>query len=416
MATREARWPAALWCAAALLAGGCSIGNLTYAEVERDLDAIVRIDGQGDQQRLVYRSDAEQSSWYTRFAPLVPLKPLLRTVLRGTHQTRLENPSAEVRDLLAELGPKAGGDLGRGAGSVRRLAMIAHLDSSALNRIIALNGLATLADAHGFDLTEGLDRGALRLESAPELPQWLEDFAALRPAQRAPVGAPLPADQAARYRAVLAGLCSQPLPQWTQRLALVADLAAAWHDERDPALRAVTADALRSALRHGIQWSVVLALLGREPEWVEVRVRALELLHRAGGPDSVPLLLALLITPPDRIATGEPPFETHETMQRRLIHLCGQLDRDRALRSMVLPGRETWQETCPAEYLAHIALEDDLLLSPGTLAAREALALSLGRPRLQLDGDPDAGAGGDAEAGDWVQSWFAEFTRQRVQR
>jgi hypothetical protein len=410
MAIREGRrafgWPVLT----SLLVAGCSVANLSFTEVQRDIDAIVRVEGSGADEKLVYESHVRSAPWYLRAWLLLPIKPFLRLFMADTTHELLENPSQRVRDLLRELGGKAGTDLMRGAASVRYLVRVAELDPSALNRIVALDGLETLANAYGVNLVAGLEMGPQRLIPPPEATQWRADFVALLPIARNPAGALLSDGDAARYRGVLAGLTSQPLPSWTDRLALVVDLAGAMQLERDPALLALTRDSLRHAMRHAIQWTIVGALQGRDPDWVEVRVRALELLYRSGGPDAVPLLLALLLNSPDRIAAGEPPFDTHETMRRRLIHLCGQLDRKRALRSVVLPGRENWQVVCPAEFLARIALEHDTLVSPMALLAREALAQCLVRRHTGLDDDPAT----DQE--DWVAIWYADFSRQRAQQ
>jgi hypothetical protein len=191
-------------------------------------------------------------------------------------------------------------------------------------------------------------------------------------------------------------------------LALVGDLGRAHADERDPGLEPVVRAALGHALRYAVQWAVVDAVQGQAPRWVDVRLRALDLLHRAGGPDSVPLLLALLINSKENKAAGLPDFDPDIMMQRRLIHLCGQLDRARAERSVHLPGREKWQAVAPAEFLAILALQDGFL-EPTALPAREALARCTGRTRLALGEDQD-------DAVDWVAEWRDEFQRRQAAR
>src|SRR5262249_10814710 len=154
-------------------------------------------------------------------------------------------------------------------------------------------------------------------------------------------------------------------PEWGMQLALVAELGTALQQEGERELRAPTAAALSASLLHVIQWTLVRALQGQDPAWVDVRLRALAILHRSGGPDSVPLLLALLAAPPERTLRGlEKTFDPDWGMQLRLIHMCGQLDQARALRTVRLPGRESWEAVAPVEFLGRIVLDDRELLSP----------------------------------------------------
>lgn len=385
-----------------LAAGGCSVAHLSYAEIERDLDAIVLAEGQNEEQRLVYRYEVQQASWYARAWLLLPLKQLLLMAFGSVADVELENPSGRVRELLTVLAPKAEDDLLRGASAAHRLVRIAELDPSPLNRIVALDGLAVLADAHGFDLAAGLARGFAPLRPAEELSAWVLDFNRLHPGRRTPAGAPLEGQSADRYRGVLRALCAEPLPTWWDRMSLVGGLSTAWQHEQSPELRVLTLECLRRALRHAIQWTIVTALLGQERRWVDVRLRALEIVHRAGGPDSVPLLLALMANSPERIAANEPQFDPHPLVQLRLIHLCGQLDRERAVRRVQLPGREHWQPVAPVEFLARIALDRNTFRAPLALPARAALAYSLGRRSIGLLED---------EEEDWVWSWYEEYRR-----
>src|SRR5262245_25140435 len=271
-----------------VLLAACSVANLSYSEVERDLDALVRVEGTGPDEALAYQSDVPLAPWYARSYVLLPLKPLLMLGLPATTRAKLENPSEKVRELLVELAPKAGDDLGRAVASTRLLVRVAELDHSALNRICALDGLGCLAAAHGVDLVAGLDQGTRQLDAAAELGRWRTDFQDLRPAARTPPGSPLPAADAERYRAALTGLGATPRSQWQDRLAVVNSLDAARRDEGDAELRAATTAALQQALGFAIQWTVVDAMAGRDPARVDVRLRAIEMIHRAGGPDSVP--------------------------------------------------------------------------------------------------------------------------------
>jgi len=388
-----------------VLLAACSVANLSYREVERDLDALVRVEGAGPDEKLVYETDVALAPWYARSYVLLPLKPLLMLGLPATTRNKLENPSEKVRELLVELAPKAGDDLGRAVASTRLLVRVAALDESALNRIAALDGLGCLAVAHGVDLVAGLTQGTRALDAAADLGKWRADFQDLRPAARTPPGSALAAADAERYRAALAGLGATPRSHWQDRLAVVNSLDVARRDEGDADLRAATTAALQQALGFAIQWSVVDAMAGRESALVDVRMRAIEIIHRAGGPDSVPLLLAWLVSSPAAKATGEPDFDSDVMLQRRLIHYCGQLDRARALQRVQLPGREPWQAVAPVEFLAQIILNDDPFTSPTVLPAREALARCLGRSKVGLADDLGPGSV------DWVTEWYAEYTR-----
>ena len=173
-------------CATSL--ASCSVGYLSFAEVERDLDAIVRLEGLGDEQRLVFADDARQAIWWARALLLKPIKPVLGLLFDTTIASNLENPSGQVRRLLQELAPKAGDDLMAAASVAQRLGYVAKLDGSALNRIYALDGLAVLAQVHGHNLLDGLERGSSRLQPVPELPGWIEEFGDLWPKGRQPIG------------------------------------------------------------------------------------------------------------------------------------------------------------------------------------------------------------------------------------
>src|SRR5262249_60353280 len=92
----------------------------------------------------------------------------------------------------------------------------------------------------------------------------------------------------------VAVLTAQPRRTADARLWPVEWLGTAVEAERDPELAEATASALRRAMQHAVQWTVAHSLQLRAPVWIEVRMRALEILREAGGPDGVPLLLALM--------------------------------------------------------------------------------------------------------------------------
>lgn len=394
-----------LW-AAVTLAGlcSCSVRHLSYSELERDIDAIARLEGSGDQQRLVYLRDVEQSPWYARWLVVRPLKPILIFLFGDTTHVELDapSPSGRVRELAQELAPNCGVDVLRAAATTQRLVRIAELDPSALNRIIALNGLDELRQVHELDVYRGIEGGEAELTTIQSALQVTKQY---RPAARVPVGAPLAAEEGRAYVEALRGLSAQPIATWQARLALVADLATALQLEQDEELAAATQGALRLALQYAVQVTLRRALQDQDVARSEVRLRALEILHAAGGVDSVPLLLALMAKTPAQIANGERPFDFDLETQLRLIHMCGQLDRQRALQQVKLPGRQAWQSIAPIEFLARIALDDEFL-SPLQLPALEAMALCLQRPRIDLGGE------GDQSGAEWVRTWYEEYRRK----
>ena len=144
-----------------------------------------------------------------------------------------------------------------------------------------VDSIAAIAKVVGVDLLTGLVERGLQLEPPADGAQALERFTSMRPAQRTPPGGPLSEDERALYGAALGVLSARPLPHWSQRLALVADLSNAVRDEQQPDMRVAAQAALRSALHHALQWAVIDAAAGRNVELIEVRIRAIEELHRS---------------------------------------------------------------------------------------------------------------------------------------
>lgn len=396
--------------AAAVTAGACSVGNLNYDMVVRDLDAVVEVRGTGPDQQISYRTKVTATAGFAQASLFLPIRPVLLLLFGERVERELDNPSAYVRELLGVLAEKAGDDLLHCADSVQRLVRVAVLDPAPLNRIVAIDGIVTIAEELEFSLLDAVAERGLRLEPPTGAAEALANFSALRPAAREPVGAPLQQADAARYEAALATLVKSPLPHWSQRLALLSDLANAVRDERQRDLRTSARAAMRRSMHYALQWCVLDSVQGRDPALVEIRMRAIEALHRSGGPDSVPLLLAILASPPDQIAAGEPMFEDHDALRLRLVHVCGQLDPERAVASVRLPGRETWQAVAPAEVLVRFALDGDPYFSPVAMPAREALAHCLRKEHARPAEDLDSGNA------DWIREWFTEFQKQKGQR
>ncbi len=406
MSGRRALWARSSQTVALLACLGCSVNNLSYSQVVTDIDSAVEVEGEGDSERLVYRTQVEASWGIARWSLLNPLRWCLFPMFGERVVRELENPSAYVRELACVLAEKAGENPERCGVAAQRLVRIAEMDPAPINRIVALSGLAQIASARGLRLTDGLAEMGPRPPLLEGAVGWRDEFARLRPSARLPIGCPLSPAEEQIYLGATRGLTLRPLPTWRQRLALMEDLANAASTEQQKALRAATDDAFGRALDHAVRGCIVDATAGRNRELSEVRICALELLHRSGGADCVPLLLALVAASPQQIQEGEPQFEEVDALRLRLIHMCGQLDQGRALRSVRIAGREEWQEIAPAEYLARMALDGDPFLSTTSIPAREALAFCL----LHGHARPDPGSDSDR---DWVAAWWEEFRKKR---
>lgn len=258
--SREGRNCARWLLAIALSGAGCSVSHLSYSELERDLDAVARLEGSGDEQRIIYQRKVQESPWYSRWLFVRPVKPLLLLVAGQTTSVELDNPSGRARELAQAMAASCGGNLLHTAQTTQRLVRIAELDPSALNRIVALSGLALLVKAQGFDIYLGIERGDMTESEQSVLQSSLSVIRELRPAGRYAVGEALSMDAQGKYSQALGSITAQPVPRYEGRLALVADLATALSEERDEQLITPTTEALRRALQHAIQWTMRRAL------------------------------------------------------------------------------------------------------------------------------------------------------------
>ena len=98
---------------------------------------------------------------------------------------------------------------------------------------------------------------------------------------------------------------------------------------------------------------------------------------------------------PSERANGATAFDTDVLVMLRLIHYCGQLSTAESETVVRLPGRQDWEATSPAEFLARTILEERDYYSQLRTAAIVALTWCLGRPTIE----PDAG---------WVREWIDE--------
>jgi hypothetical protein len=401
MGAMTAHRPArARWCQAALLLGtlGCSAAdNLTYGEITAELDGIVRIDGTGSERRLTYAEHAPTSAWYMRSPLTWPLRGVLGATFGVRSDRQLENPSGHVRELLIELPDETGADLAVCSDAVVRFGTIAELDPSAGNRITAIDGACQVLAGLGITLFEGPHEqiGALadptRLAAARTLTQQA------RPGKR-DAGA-WNAAQREAYANALRALVERQLNTASERLDLIGYLVQLRYLEPDAELHPVLDGCVHRALQHCVEWTLLRAVRGREQRYAEVRVCAMQQVRRFAGTRAAALLLAVMAATADQVAGGEKKFDPEAMVQLELIHLCGQVHGELALKSVRLPGRQAWEATAPADFLANTILREDDFYSQLRVPALTALSLCLDRPKLDYDLA-------------WVEAWWDTRRRQ----
>lgn len=390
------RSPRATALAVTGLLASCSVAdNLSFGELVTELDGIVTITGQGEDRGITYAEDVEVAAWYMRQFWLWPIRWALGPVFGYREHDTLENPAGHVRDLLLELPDEVGGDTLRCAQATTRLGWIAEADRNGLSRVVGIDGLVAVAAHADVRLFAG-DFGEL----GQPLPAAALDAARAAIARGRPEARDGGFDGEARtaYAAALAQLGARPLGHWTDRLLLVEDLVVLARAETEPELLEATERALRAAMAHCVEGVLLRAVEDRDRRFVEVRLCAMEQIRRLAGPRGVPLLLAVMAATPAQRARLEPQFDPDPLVQLRLIHYCGQLRGAAATTEVRLPGRESWQAIAPVDFLAQAVLNGlDAETSYSTLRtpALAALALSLGRPRLEADAN-------------WVSEWYRE--------
>lgn len=385
---RTRRWR---WLSLPLLfAGGCTVAdNLSAPELLGELDRIVRVEGSGSEVRLRYERSALVSTWYVRAAVLWPFAPLLGFCFGRTTTSTLDNPTAHVRELLRELPDETGDDLLLCGQAAVRLGWIVDLETSAHSRVVGIDGLAAIATQLDLPLFSDL----LRAATGPDpdrLAAARAGFAMARPVVRA--ADMTGAERLQPYVDALGMLTAQPLADAFSRLSLLDDLVVAYATEPDPEIRPAVAEAVRLAMVHAIEGALLQIVQGRNPEFVDLRLCAMELIRRLGGPRTVPLLLAFMAASPSQLARGESRYDPDPLVQLRLIHYCGQLRGELATTVLQVPGREGWQVPSPADFLAVTILNEQAYYSKLRTPALVALTWSLQRKRV--DQDPA-----------WVREW-----------
>jgi hypothetical protein len=384
-----------LACAAlaAVVAGSssCTVAdNLSAGEILDELDAIVTVRPAGADTAVLYATRADISRWFARASLLLlPIRPVLVAMLGGTANDTIELPRAHVRELLRELPDEVGRDPLLAALAVSRLGWIAEYEQNAQSRVVAIDGLARIAAAAALPVFQG-DFARLGVVVDPEA--FLAAKAAIAVGAPAARGAvPWAAAAADAYARGLASLTAAPLDSGGGRLRLLEELTGLWVAETDERVLPAAEAAVRAAMQYVFEGVLLRIVQGRAPEYVDLRLCAMEHVRAFGGPASVPLLLAVMASTAAEFARGESRFDPDPLVQLRLIHFCGQLRGDLAASTVRLPGRDG-VPLSPADFLANTILTGREHYSKLRLPALVALTWSLQRPRL----DPDPG---------WVREW-----------
>jgi len=363
--------------ALALLAASCTVHNLSWRQALRDYDNLVAVEGTADERRVTYRTEASVSSWYERMS-WVWLFPPLFGLLFGDETGLEAQPTAaqEARARMAVLPEKAREDVRRAAQLLVRVVPVVEVDASPLSRCVALDAVEHLAMVHGWNLLEGVDDASRQ----PTLPAGYAEIVDVLRAQR-PISrtAPLVGDARTAYLDALRRITMLPLPTSEQRYALVSDLAAALANETDEELVAATIASWQLAARHCAQSLLARSMVAPGPEMLPLRLRAIEIAHRNGGVDSVPLILAMISVPPEVAAGQKINIDPDPYVRLRMIHLCGQLDRARAERVVRLPRHQGWEPFSPLQFLCLQVLDEEAFITSLRIPAQEALCRCLGK-------------------------------------
>ncbi len=362
----------------AMVAASCTVHNLSWRQALRDYDNLVAVEGTAEQRRVSYRSEASVSSWYERMS-WVWLFPPMFSLLFGDETGVEPQPQAaqEARARMAVLPEKAGEDVRRAAQLFTRIVPVLEVDASPLSRCVALDAVEHLAEVHGWRLLEGIDDPARQATLPAGYAEIVDVLRAQRPMSR---DASFDATARATYLDAMRRITMLPLPTGEQRYALVSDLSVALAGEVDDELRLATVDAWQRAAQHCARALLARAMVTPEAEMLPVRLRAIEVAHRNGGVDSVPLLLAMVSVPPEVAAGQKINIDPDPYVRLRLIHLCGQLDRARAERVVRLPNQQGWEPFSPLQFLCLQVLDEEAFITSLRIPAQEALSRCVDKP------------------------------------
>ena len=371
------------------LLGSCSVAEgLSRDEILEEIQAIVHVEAGAGRQQLSYADEAVVLHDYMRMVALGPLRWPLGWAFGWRGVRRLPSSAYHVRELLRELPHQTRGGWFDGpalvpcATGAAWCAWFAMLDPSAATRIVALDGLSRISEQLGLASFEG---------SFAEIMQAM-DPAAAADARRRVQAALDDGDQEALARA-LADWTALPLGVVSERVLLVEELTATLADLGAAPERPLVEAALRAALAHCVRGVLLDSIDGRARELAEVRLCGMEQVRRLGGARTVPLMLAVMAASPTERANGVPHYDPDTLVQLRLIHYCGQLSEAQAAEVVRVPGRQEWEATTAAEFLARTILRERDYYSKLRVPALVALTWCLGRPRV----DPDPA---------WVREWL----------
>lgn len=359
-------------------AASCTVHNLSWRQALRDYDNLVAVEGTVEERRVTYRTEASVSSWYERMSWAWLFPPMFSLLFGEETGIEPQSQSAnEARARMAVLQEKAGDDVRRAAQLFLRAVPVLEVDASPLSRCVALDAVERLADVFGWDLLAGLDDPTKQ----PTLPAgYAEIVNVLRENRPIARTVDLAAEARTSYLDALRRISMLPLPRAEQRHALVSDLAAALATETDRELFDATTEAWQRAAQHCARALLVRAMTAPEPEMLPLRLRAIEVAHRNGGVDSVPMLLALISVPPEVAAGQKINIDPDPYVRLRMIHLCGQLDRQRAEKVVRLPYHQGWEPYSPLQFLCLQVLDEEAFITSLRIPAQEALCRCLGKP------------------------------------
>lgn len=382
------------WLGLALLAWlpACSVAdNLSFREIVAELDDIVAVEGPQEARRLEFRREAAVSAWYMRSPLTWPLRRPLGWLLGERAVAEIDNPVGHVRVLVTELPDEVGSDLARAGAACVRLLLLAELDGGPGLRVAALDSLCRIAAqvqaplfaAPGPELLvtlpaeqQELAKAAIQLGDPARRGAWTEE-------------------QRSSYHAGLRAVVVRPLANWQDRVNLLADLLALFQAETENATRDVVAEVLRGAIARSTESVVLRWVQRRDREHLEVRLCAMQRARYHGGPAMVPWLLVCMAAPAADVTAGVPRFDPELQVRLLLIHWCGQLRGELAMRPVRLAGAQSFEALAPVDYLAETVLSERPWLSLVLRTAAHALSLSLGRPRID-------------HSGEWVREWYRE--------
>ncbi|MCK5943862.1 MAG: hypothetical protein KAI24_17895, partial [Planctomycetes bacterium] len=240
---------------------GCTVADvLSSGEILEELDEIVRIDGSGEDRRVVYANEAMLSRDFMRMVLLAPIRTPLALMFGRRSMRELDNPGAHVRELLRELPDETDGDLLTCAAACSRFAWMAELDDNPLTRIRSIDGLSRISRQLGLLPFEGdFTELAMPLDVAAA-DRARAILRAARPEVRTETGQVAVPDA---YRSALETVTSRPLGSYADRIVLVEDLGALFDQEPDATARAWVGDALRAAMSHCVRGVLLRSIQGR---------------------------------------------------------------------------------------------------------------------------------------------------------